>query len=54
MREVTRKMVTDVAVFAISQVAFYYAFKYILSSLDPNRQKKQDAKKVSDLSLIHI
>ena len=51
MREVTRKMVTDVAVFAISQVAFYYAFKYILSSLDPNRQKKQDAKKVSDSKL---
>lgn len=27
MKEVTRKMVTDVAVFAVSQVAFYYAFK---------------------------
>ena len=27
MRDVTRKMVTDVAVFALSQVAFFYAVK---------------------------
>lgn len=44
-------MVTDVAVFAMSQVAFYYAFKYVMSSLDPNRQKRQDTKKVADAKL---
>lgn len=27
MKETTRKMMADVAVFAVSQVAFYYAFK---------------------------
>ncbi|CAO1628247.1 unnamed protein product [Parajaminaea phylloscopi] len=51
MRETTRKMMTDVAVFAVSQVAFYYAFKYIMSSMDPNRQKRLDAKKQSDEKL---
>lgn len=51
MRDVTRKMVTDVAVFALSQVAFFYAVKYVMSSLDPNRQKRQDTKKVSDSKL---
>ncbi|WFC98962.1 hypothetical protein MYAM1_001696 [Malassezia yamatoensis] len=44
-------MVADVAVFAVSQVAFFYAFKYVMSSLDPNRQKQQDTKKVSDNKL---
>ncbi|KAI3480963.1 hypothetical protein L1887_56916 [Cichorium endivia] len=51
MKEVTRKMMTDVALFAMSQVAFYYAFKYVMSSLDPNRQKRQDTKKVADAKL---
>lgn len=27
MKEATRKTMADVAVFALSQVAFYYAFK---------------------------
>lgn len=44
-------MMTDVAVFTISQVAFYYAIKYVMSSLDPNRQKRQDSKKVADAKL---
>lgn len=44
-------MVADVAVFAISQVAFFYAFKYVMASLDPNRQKRQDSKKVADAKL---
>ncbi|SPC65607.1 probable MSP1 - intra-mitochondrial sorting protein [Ustilago sp. UG-2017b] len=51
MKEATRKMMTDVAVFAMSQVAFYYAFKYVMSSLDPNRQKRQDSKKIADAKL---
>ncbi|PWN52457.1 putative MSP1-intra-mitochondrial sorting protein [Violaceomyces palustris] len=51
MKEVTRKMVADVAVFALSQVAFFYAFKYVMSSLDPNKQKRQDSKKIADAKL---
>lgn len=48
MREVTKKMATDLVVFAVSNVAFYFAFKAIMRSLDPNRQKRLDAKKQSD------
>ncbi|KAI8800135.1 P-loop containing nucleoside triphosphate hydrolase protein [Cladochytrium replicatum] len=36
-----------VAVFALSQVALYFAVKLILSSLDPFKQKKADAKEKS-------
>mgnify|MGYP000356703301 CR=1 FL=1 len=36
------------AVFAVSQVAFYYAFKYVMASLDPNRAKRLEAKKASE------
>lgn len=32
-----------VALFALSQAAFYYAFKYIISSMDPLKTKKKDA-----------
>jgi hypothetical protein len=35
-------------VFAISQVALYYAVKYVLSSLDPMRDKKKEAKAKSE------
>ena len=31
------------ALFALSQAAFYYAFKYIISSMDPLKTKKKDA-----------
>lgn len=44
-------MVMDTALFAASQVAFYYAFKYVMSSMDPNRQKRLDAKKTSEEKL---
>ncbi|KAL1923730.1 uncharacterized protein VTP21DRAFT_8710 [Calcarisporiella thermophila] len=44
MHPTTKKYVADVALFAISQVAFYFAFKYILSAADPMRGKKKDAK----------
>ena len=36
-----------VAVFALSQVAFYFAFKWIVGSLDPNKAKRQEAKNKS-------
>lgn len=74
MREVSRKMATDVIVFALSnvsllyiarktllhihallhtlcKVAFYFAFKTIMKSMDPNRQKRLEAKKQSDEKL---
>lgn len=35
-------------VFAISQVALYYAVKYVLSSLDPMKDKKKEAKAKSE------
>lgn len=31
------------ALFALSQAAFYYAFKYIIASMDPLKTKKKDA-----------
>lgn len=36
-------IVKSVALFALSQAAFYYAFKYIISSMDPLKTKKKDA-----------
>ncbi|KAI9255114.1 P-loop containing nucleoside triphosphate hydrolase protein [Phascolomyces articulosus] len=47
MRPETKKYAADVAVFALSQVAFYFAFKWIVSSLDPNKAKRQEAKSKS-------
>ncbi|RUS28164.1 P-loop containing nucleoside triphosphate hydrolase protein [Jimgerdemannia flammicorona] len=44
MQPTTKKYVVDVAMFAMSQVALYYAFKYILNSLDPNKSKRNEAK----------
>lgn len=43
-----KKYAFDVVVFAISQVALYYAVKYVLSSLDPMRDKKREAKAKSE------
>jgi hypothetical protein len=37
-----------VAVFAVSQVAFYFAFKWIVGSLDPTKAKRQEAKSKSN------
>jgi hypothetical protein len=33
-----------VAVFALSQVAFYFAFKWVVGSLDPTKAKRDEAK----------
>ncbi|CAG8461972.1 8718_t:CDS:10 [Funneliformis caledonium] len=43
-----KKYVLDVMVFALSQVALYYAVKYVLSSLDPMKDKKKEAKAKSE------
>lgn len=37
-----------VAVFALSQVAFYFAFKFVVGSLDPTKAKRQEAKAKSN------
>ncbi|EIE76521.1 hypothetical protein G6F57_011938 [Rhizopus arrhizus] len=47
-RPETKKYAADVALFALSQVAFYFAFKYVASSLDPTRAKRQEAKAKSN------
>jgi len=36
-----------VIIFAISQVALYFGVKYIMNSLDPNKEKKKEVKKKS-------
>ncbi|KAG0316437.1 hypothetical protein BG000_004861, partial [Podila horticola] len=43
MQPQTKKYIADLALFALSQAAFYYAFKYIISSMDPLKTKKKDA-----------
>ncbi len=40
-----------VATFAIANVAFYFAFRYISTSLDPNRTKRLENKKASEAKL---
>ncbi|KAI7890003.1 P-loop containing nucleoside triphosphate hydrolase protein [Mucor mucedo] len=47
-RPETKKYAADVAVFALSQVAFYFAFKFIVGSLDPTKAKRQEAKAKSN------
>ncbi|KAG9286580.1 hypothetical protein G9A89_005348 [Geosiphon pyriformis] len=44
----TKKYVADVVLFAISQVALYFAVKFILGSLDPMKDKKKEAKAKSN------
>lgn len=47
----TRKIVTDVAIFAVSQVLFYAAFKAVMSSMDPQSNKRNEAKAKSKKAL---
>ncbi|KAK0522850.1 mitochondrial dynamin GTPase Msp1 [Tilletia horrida] len=49
-----RKNIGEVALFVISQVAFFYAFRYAMSSLDPNRKKRADTKKTSSEKLTKL
>ncbi|CAG8441393.1 1440_t:CDS:10 [Diversispora eburnea] len=44
----TKKYVADVVIFALSQVALYFAVKFILNSLDPLKDKKKEAKAKSE------
>ncbi|SCV73935.1 BQ2448_6365 [Microbotryum intermedium] len=47
----TRKIVQDVALFAVSQVLFYAAFKAVMSSMDPQSTKRKEAKDKSKKAL---
>ncbi|KAI9291768.1 AAA-domain-containing protein [Neoconidiobolus thromboides FSU 785] len=38
------KYITEVAIFLVSQVIFYYGIKYVMASLDPSNEKKKLAK----------
>lgn len=42
---------TDVAIFAVSQVLFYAAFKAVMSSMDPQSNKRNEAKAKSKKAL---
>ncbi|CAG8480350.1 12292_t:CDS:10 [Ambispora gerdemannii] len=44
----TKKYVADAVLFAISQVALYFAVKFIIGSLDPMKDKKKEAKAKSN------
>ena len=39
-----RKLFFDIALLAATQVALFYGAKYLISSLDPNSKKKEEAK----------
>ncbi|KAM0790230.1 hypothetical protein ACM66B_005542 [Microbotryomycetes sp. NB124-2] len=47
----TRKIVTDVALFAASQVLFYVAFKAVMGSLDPQQSKRKEQQSKSKKAL---
>ncbi|PVU97899.1 hypothetical protein BB559_001858 [Furculomyces boomerangus] len=40
----TRKIITDVALLVITQVAVYYGFKYLISVLDPTEKDNKETK----------
>ncbi|ORZ22265.1 P-loop containing nucleoside triphosphate hydrolase protein [Absidia repens] len=43
-----KKYAAYAAIFALSQVAFYYAFKWMVNALDPSREKRQETKAKSN------
>ncbi|KAI9475536.1 MAG: P-loop containing nucleoside triphosphate hydrolase protein [Benjaminiella poitrasii] len=47
-RPETKKYAADVAVFALSQVAVYFAFKFVIGSLDPTKTQRKEAKAKSN------
>ncbi|KNC96486.1 uncharacterized protein SPPG_08076 [Spizellomyces punctatus DAOM BR117] len=44
----TKKVLVDVSIFALSQVVLYFGVKWVLSSLDPFKKKKEEAKAKSN------
>ncbi|GAA5940526.1 protein-degrading AAA family ATPase MSP1 [Sporobolomyces koalae] len=47
----TKKLILDAGIFALSQVAFYYAFKAIMGQMDPQKGKRKEAKSKSKEAL---
>ncbi|KAJ1658786.1 mitochondrial dynamin GTPase Msp1 [Dispira simplex] len=47
MQPATKKYVAEVAMFVVTQVAFYFGLKYIMSSMDPTRGKRKAAQQQS-------
>ncbi|GAA5880990.1 hypothetical protein JCM16303_004628 [Sporobolomyces ruberrimus] len=47
----TKKLILDAGIFALSQVAFYYAFKAIMGQMDPQKDKRKGAKTKSKEAL---
>ncbi|GAA5826196.1 hypothetical protein JCM10212_000877, partial [Sporobolomyces blumeae] len=47
----TKKLILDAGIFALSQVAFYYAFKAIMSQMDPQKSKRKESKSKSKEAL---
>ncbi|KWU41815.1 AAA-domain-containing protein [Rhodotorula sp. JG-1b] len=47
----TKKLILDGSLFVLSQVAFYYAFKVIMSQVDPQKNKRKESKQKSKEAL---
>ncbi|GAA6019256.1 hypothetical protein JCM10207_005055 [Rhodosporidiobolus poonsookiae] len=47
----TKKLLLDAGLFAVSQVLFYYAFKAVMSQMDPQKGKRSEAKNKSKQAL---
>ncbi|GAA5867500.1 hypothetical protein JCM8547_007527 [Rhodosporidiobolus lusitaniae] len=47
----TKKLLLDAGLFAVSQVLFYYAFKAVMSQMDPQRSKRTAASSKSKTAL---
>ncbi|GAA5931008.1 hypothetical protein JCM1841_005455 [Sporobolomyces salmonicolor] len=47
----TKKLLLDAGLFAVSQVLFYYAFKAVMSQMDPQKGKRKEAKSKSKEAL---
>ncbi|GAA5977609.1 hypothetical protein JCM10908_005037 [Rhodotorula pacifica] len=47
----TKKLILDGSLFVLSQVAFYYAFKVIMSQVDPQKSKRKESKQKSKEAL---
>lgn len=51
MQPQTKKALADFAIFAISQIAVFYGFRYVMTQLDPRRQGREEAKRNSRKAL---
>lgn len=47
MQPQTKKALADLALLAISQIALFYGFRYVMTQIDPTRAKREEARKAS-------